>query len=424
MPPYVPQVWEDEPAETSAVSAARLNHMEAGIAAAQVAKVPVTRTMCYSNGGQGGLTTVIGGSATAITVNTVCSIRIPIRLNCDTDSWTLKLRMYNALTGATTSYNATLDTVLWGTMTAAADGVVGQTGTFTGNAATTIFSGSQAISGTAAYTSLSAVTNPSYQFQDGVDHMLAISFHTAASQSVMIGVGQCWRWTTTAGVDPTQAGSTATSAASWIPIDWVLEYTTTNTKRAGFVVGDSIPEGTAGATGATISPTPLWQRFWDQWATRKGDVMMQHNCLYASLAQNWASSSYNGWDRQRTDLGQWDFAVIALGANDIPSGRTLAQLQGDIASVITNVKTKVGSSIPIYGVNVLPQNLTTDTVRTGYNNWLAQGPEGIDHMIDLDSQVRNADGKVIDTVLRTTDQIHLSYAGMRKVTDVLMGAVP
>lgn len=386
---------------------------------------PVTsRTLSYSNGGQGGLTSVIGGGATAITVNTVCSIRIPIRLNCTTSSWTLKLRMYNSLSGATTSYGAVLDTVIMGDMTAQSDGVAGQTGTFVGSAATTIFSGTQSISGTATYTTLSTVTAAADQFEDGKDHMIGISFHTSSSQSIMIGIGQCWRWTNTNGVDPTVAGSAATSTASWIPIDWVLEYTVANTKLAGIIFGDSIPEGTVASAGAVITPYPLWSRFWDQWCARRGDVMMQHHCLYASLLQQWASSSYNGWSRQRTDLGLWDFAVIALGANDIPSGRTLAQMQTDFAAMMTNVKAVVGSSVPIYGVNVIPQNLITDTVRTGWNNWLAQLPAGLIGMIDFDSEMRRTDGKVIDSVLRSSDNIHPSYAGQSHLTDVLMGAMP
>lgn len=392
----------------------------------------VSRTLSYSNGGQGGIDVLLesngtAGPSTLITVNTTCSLRIPIRLAADTTQWRLKLRNYNSLT-STAQVSVTMDKIVKGVMAAPVSGVA-QTGTFAGSTATTIDT-AQTIPGDGSYYTSPWVTAPADQFADGQDHLIGIGFHTSASTSMLVGIGQCWRWTTTAGTDPTVAGSAAATVASYIPIDWVLEYQTTNSKHAYLIVGDSISEGTAGAPGTLASPTPLWHGFWDQWARRRGDMMVQKHALYASLTQTWASPTYTGWTRQSTTGGLYDGAVIALGANDIPSGRTLAQLQADYASVIANVQAIVQPGAPIYAVNVLPENLpsiwgsTYETVRLNFNNWLAQLPAGIAAMVNAEVVMRTSSASAIDSALQTGDNVHPSYAGQAHLTDLLLAAIP
>lgn len=393
----------------------------------------LSRTLSHSNGGIGPSYLSIG----PVTVNTVCSFRLPVRLPCSTTQWRLKGRNYDQLNVAAKT-GFTLDQVIKGDMTAASTGATGQTGTFVGNVASTIFSGSAAIPGDGSFWVSDWVTAAADQFVEGKDHLVGIRFHTAASLAVQCGIGQCWRWSTVSGTDPTVAGSGGT--VSFIPGDWVIEYQTTSRKRATLVIGDSIPEGTQGisylanSSTSNIQPTAWWRGMWEQWAARRGDMLIQRNCLFGSYAQQWANSSFGGWGRQAINSGVFDIAVITLGINDLTAGRTFAQLQADYINCIANVRALVGNSIPLYCTNLMPNSLTAtglsspEGYRQQFNNWLSSYPGGVSGVIDLDSEVRTAASSVTSTVAvdlaMTSDGVHPSYQGTSKLTDVLLTAIP
>lgn len=397
---------------------------------------PLTsRTLSYSNGGIGAMNYILQSNAQAgtvsqqVTVNTGCSFRIPIRLPATTTQWRLKLRNYDSAASATKTA-VTLDKIIIGVAAAPSVGTTAQTGSFTGSTATTVTSTSATIPGDGTFYYSPWVETAGDQFQAGQDHLIGVAFHTSSSLAVQVGIGQCWRWANnTSAVDPTVAGSAAASTASWLPLDWVVEYQVSNRKRAFLIAGDSIPEGTTGVPAGLASPTPLWHGFWDQWAVRRGDMMVQKHCLYGSLTQTWANPSYTGWTRQGTSLGLYDGAVISLGINDACFGTTLANLQSYYTSVITNVRNIVGTSAPIYAVNLMAGNLPVnyssagETVRTGFNSWLAQLPYGITAMVDVDSEMRSTSATALDSVLQCGDGIHPSHAGQDKIARVLSSAI-
>lgn len=403
---------------------------------------PVSRTLSWSNGGQGGQKAqYVSGTATTISI-TNCSIRIPFRLPANTTQWRVKLRNYDGGTPATQT-GVTLDKIIVGKATTPSLAAVGPTGNFLGSTATTVVSTTQTIPGDGTYYTSPWITASGDQVQDGVDWLLGIAFHAASALTMQTGIGMCWRWTdNTSGVNPATASSGAASTASWIPIDFVIEYQTTNTKKALLVIGDSIPEGSQGPSYAIAStsgartdivPTPIYSRYFDRWAARRGDYMVQSHCLYGGFAQTWASSSYTGWTRQDTTNGNFTAVVIAIGCNDIANGRTLAQIQADWTSCITNIRSLVGTSVPIYVTNFTPYYTYTtanETIRKQINSWFSQLPYGVVGVIDFDSEMRvlgSSQGltttAAIDSQL-TSDGTHPSYQGTSKLVDVLMAAIP
>lgn len=401
-----------------------------------LSSTPVTRTLSYSNGGQGsGLSTYL--SVTRTQTGTNFGIRIPIRPPANMDSYTVKIRNYNQFTSANGATTLTLDNMTIGAMTAPSVGSVAQTGNFSGGVGTTL-----ATSGTIPNTSSFLSVSGSGSLAEGTDYVLGISFHAASSTTLLAGIGQCWYWSNnTSAHNPATAASGATSAAAYIPLDVVIEYSSTNSKKAFLVIGDSICEGTQGIayydqSTATnnIQPTPLHLGFLEQWCRRRGNVVTQRHCLFASTAQTWASSSYGGWSRMNTGSGSWSGAIIALGANDIAGGRTFAQLQTDYTSCISNAQAIVGTSVPIYAVTVMPESFTTgfsaaEGYRLSFNAWLAQLPYGVTSCIDFDSALRgwaSSSGSLATNAMDfalSCDGIHPSYQGSTVLADTLMGSV-
>jgi hypothetical protein len=369
---------------------------------------PLTaRTLGYSNGGIGGQnTSYVTGASTQITL-TNASTRNPIRLPCTTSQWRLKLRNYDSLL-STTKTALTLDGVAMGTMAAPATGASAQTGSFDSGGAVTIVNTSATIPGDGSFYISPWVTAPGNQFQQGKDHIVSVGFHAGSSLTVQTGIGQCWFWGDNASASNASiAGSAATNPASWIPLDWVIEYQVTSRQRAFLVVGDSISEGTTGpayaisGSATNAAPTALWRGQWDRWAARRGYIV-QKLCLYASPASTWANPSYTGWSRQTT-VGPYDGAVLALGANDIKGGRTFTQLQADYTSCITNLRNIVGNSVPLYGLTVMAESMTGT--------------------IDVESEMRDSATNALDAAL-TCDSIHPSYQGQVRLADVFAASIP
>lgn len=430
---YSPQTWADSPATSSPLSAARLNHAEDGIAGAMRYYPLVTRTLSYSNGGQG------SGLSSYLTTRTVTGtnfgFRMGFRLPADATSYSVKLRNYDQYASANGAAALTLDGMTIGAMTAPSTGAVAQTGNFNGSTGTTLAS-----SGTIPNTSSFLTVSGSGTLTEGTDYVLGISFHAAASTTLLVGIGQCWYWNnSTSAHNPATAASGATSAAQFIPLDVVIEYTTTNRKRAVIVFGDSIPEGAQGinyyANGsANLQPTPLHLGFLEQWARRRGDVMLQRHCLFASTAQMWANSSYGGYSRMSTSGAAWDAAFITLGCNDLAGGTTFSTLQGYYTSVISNVRAIVGNSVPLYALNIMPESFATGTnskesYRYNMDGWLSQLPAGVTACVDLDSAVRGwaSTGGALATntmdLALSSDGIHPSYQGSTRLADAVMAAV-
>lgn len=395
----------------------------------------ITRTLSLSNGGQGsGLSSWL--SVTRTVTGTNFGFRIPLRFLDDVTSYTVKLRNFDQFLGVNGGASLTLDGMTIGQMTAPSTGAIAQTGNFNGSAGTSL-----ATSGAIPNTVSFLTVNGSGGLSANTDYCLGISFHAAATTTLLVGVGQCWYWSnsTSAHVAATNS-SGATSATQFIPLDVVIEYTTTTRKKAFLCVGDSLPEGAQGVNyylnGATnLVATPWHLGYVRQWAERRGDVNVQTQCLFSSKAQDWANSSYGGWTRQSTASGQWDGAILTLGCNDIASGTTYSTLLGYYASCITNLRAIVGNSVPLYVVNIMPETFTTGTNSKEYyryqmNEYLGQHPAGITGCIDADSAVRGwlttggaAATNTMDLAL-SCDGIHPSRQGSIRLADMLAAAIP
>lgn len=431
---YTQQTWADSPATTSPLDAARLNHMESGIFEA-VPQYPSTgRTLSCSNGGQGGQSALyVAGTATTLTSVTNLSFRVPFTLQGNADSFYIDIANYNTGASSNGGTTFTIDKVVSGQATARALGDTTPTGNFNGSTATTLAT-SGTVPNTGSYLTLGPFTADLPQ--DGVDWLLGIACH-ASSTTLQTGIGKAWRWAdTTSAVNPATASSGGT--VSWIPLDVVVRFTTTNRKKAMLVIGDSIPEGAQGPSWAVTSartdvvPTPWADRFWDQWAARKGNWMVQNHSLYGGFAQTWASNTYRGWTRLSTSGGAFDAAVLALGCNDIANGRTAAQIQADLISCLTNIRAIVGTTVPIYVANFTPYNTYTTTnegIRKAMNSWFSQRPAGISGVIDLESGSRITSASATSTTVTaydtqlTCDGTHPSYEGTSRIVTNLMAMV-
>lgn len=431
---YTQQTWQDSPSTSTPLSAANLNHMEDGIAGNLAYRPSVSRTLSFSNGGQNSsLSTYL--SVTRTVTGTSFGFRLPVRLPADTTSWTVKLRNYNTFSAAAGATALTLDGIVWGPMAAPSVGDITQSGNFSGSTATTIAS-SGTIPADGTYYTSSSVTASGSQFTDGGDFLLGIAFHAAASTTLLAGIGQCWYWSNnTSAIAPATAASTATSAVQYIPLDVVIEYQTTNRKKAFLVVGDSIPEGTTGAayglnSTSNIVAAPLHRGYVEQWARKRGDMMVQRHCLFGSTAQTWSSSSYTGWTRQSTGSAAFDGAILTLGINDLAGGTTFANLKTYYASCITNIRSIIGTTAPIYATNITPEafGTTPEGYRRQFNDWLHQLPFGLAGVVDIESAVRplalSTSGVNGMDYYLMSDGVHPSYQGVSKLTDALMAGIP
>ena len=384
---------------------------------------PVTRILSHSNGGCG---TISGAS---LTVGTTASIRIPVMLPVGTDKWRIKLRIYD-------TYSSTAKTAITGTKIihgdAAVDltGAAAETGSYADGVATTIQSTSFTIPGNGDYWVSDWVTAPEDQFDADTRHLVGVSW-TQTSASAALGIGRCWYWNSANGANPAIAGSAATNMYSYFPIDWVIEYQSTSRRKAFLCIGDSIMEGAQASWGQAISPTSLSRRYTDQWAALPGvNALVQNHALYNSRADQWQNTAWSPWTRQDTSGGQFDGAIVALGSNDAAGFSTsLANYQTYMATILSNIRTIIGSDKPIWVLNIMPRSLLTngtnpEGARELYNEWLSQRPAGIAGVIDVDTPGRSTSISAIDQVLCSSDKTHPSYQGVGVLTDVLQARIP
>ncbi|MBF5002410.1 SGNH/GDSL hydrolase family protein [Nocardia sp. BSTN01] len=420
---FIKKIWQPKPSTATPINATELNRIEDGIDA--LYGPLVTRTLSYTNGGLGGSVTPTGNPWAS---GTAASWRYVVKLPEATNWWRIKIRNYDTPAAATKTA-LTGKKILFGTHArSSGTGTAGETGTFAGSTATTVVGSDFAIPGDSSYYTSPKVTAAGDQFQPGVEHLLAIGATAASSLAVQSGAGRAWYWSNaTSGVDPTIAGSAATNQTAWIPLDWVIEYETTSRRRAYLVVGDSITEGIAGPRGTTSqTPTALWRSYPWQWAAAN-NALVTNMSIAGITAVYFAGSSAAAWSRLDHSAAFYDGAIIALGSNDINANRTLAQLQADILSTITNVRTIIGSTAPIYIGNVIARSLgtTPEGVRLDFNSWLAERPTALLNggLIDFDAATRGTTTTALWPAY-TADTIHPSWAGQARLAEALKLAMP
>lgn len=363
-----------------------------------------TRTLRWSNGGQGNI-----GSLASVTA---CSFRYAVRLPATTTRWRLLLSNYDTF-AATSKTDLTLTKIIHGDHSRSNTSPGAETGDFVGSTATTIFSGSSTVPSNGTQLATSWVTAAGDQFDAGVEHLLGIAY-TCSSQTIQYSAGRCWRWTSaTTGVDPTQAASGATSTASYIPMDVVLEYDVTSPYPAWLIIGDSIFEGVTAATAAALSPTSNLRSPPAQWG-RCNNIHIQNQSLYALRADTLENGARREWTRQPQTDGHFDGCVIELGTNDVANSRSLSQIQTSINDIVDNVRSIIGTDKPIYLGNVPAhgQVTTIETTRINVNDWYATIPFGVTGVVDIDTALRKtAASNVSDSRLMASDGVHPAYQG-------------
>ncbi len=413
---YSKQTWTDSPSTSSPLSAARLNHMEDGIGEAVPNHAEVARTLHWSNGGQGAI-----GTVTSVTAG---SIRFAVRLPVTTTQWRILLSNYDTYAVASKT-SMTGKKIIHGDHSRNLTNPAAETGDFVGSTATTIVGSDFTIPADGTQYTGPWVTAAGDQFEADTEHLIGIGY-TSSSQTLQCGTGRCWRWTSsTSGTDPTVAASGATSTASYIPIDAVIEYECTSRLPAYLFIGDSIMEGTASVRAAGVTPTSILRSYPAQWGRAAGALVQNHS-LYGVTVQALASSSHRTWTRQGTSGGSFDGAVIGLGINDIDISRTATQIQTDILSVISNVQTIIGTDKPIYLVNLMSRSYgaTPEAVRNSVNDWISTMPTGVTGVIDFDWATRGVSVTAQDTYLASTDLIHPTHRGQNVLTQSLRAVIP
>jgi hypothetical protein len=238
----------------------------------------------------------------------------------------------------------------------------------------------------------------------GKDMLLSLGFSSSGGQVHNRSQGAGWFLSTTTAESQNNPGvavpPNALSSLTSIFHDVWIEYETVNGAAHGLIVGDSLSSGTS-----------------TTWPFRDGYVSQTSNTLgYAASAATWHGTTLQSdWG---TSEPKWAFiqAVtqptwvdIGLGSNDFGNSRTLAQVQADLGTLITNLRAVW--DVPIYARTVLPRGLTgqPETDRLAFNTWLTARPFSIAGVFDTATPVAN--GSALIAAYNAGDGIHLNTLG-------------
>ncbi|MGY1946547.1 SGNH/GDSL hydrolase family protein [Nocardia asiatica] len=373
-----------------------------------------TLTLPHSNGGLGGTV------ATAIAAATAGSFRFVVKLPETTSQWRLKIRHRDYAQTAKTA--GTLKKLIVGSHARSTTGTALETGSYTGSTATTIVSTDQTIPGDGTWYTSPWVTAGGDQFPAGTEMLVGVGYTFGSSTSIATGAGRAWHWTnSTSATDPTVAGTGGTQ--TYIPFDWVVEYQVTSRRKVTLVIGDSISEGILGSNSA-LSSTSLWRNpFW-LWAARKDRLVINLSLAGIALSHFATTPSTNYlWGRQSFTASDIDEVIISAGSNDMNTGRTLAQMQADVLTIVSYLQSTLGVTAPIYLATIIARGATGDAVRLTYNEWVSQVPTFASGVIDFDGATRGTSAQnLVDQY--TPDSIHPSWLGAHTMADQLCVSMP
>ncbi|MBF6277072.1 SGNH/GDSL hydrolase family protein [Nocardia nova] len=394
--------------------------------AARVTDLPtrkVTRIVSYCNGGMGGSV-----PNTTTTVNTQAGFRFAVRLPVNSIRWRFRCRNYDMFQSATRTA-PTGKGIKFGQaeLVTTGAGTTSYTGNFVGSTATTIVGSDFTIPGDGTWYASDWVTDPASQFVAGTHHLVAIGYTVPSSTAVLNTWGECFYWSSyTSALDPTvTAGSTIPTG---IPLDFVIEYECVSSRSAWLVIGDSIAEGVTGNRGNSTTPArvpiPTWRNYPNLWAARNNALVCNMSLAGMQTWQYMPATWPQFFSRMDLASAKLDGAFIATGSNDLYAAtptRTLAQFQGDIANLVAQVRTTIGSDKPIYYGAIIPR--TSNTIRNQANDWLASLPYGAAGFVDFNAVMSTTlDATALPADL-TTDSIHPTFKGLEHMAAAMGGVV-
>lgn len=379
-----------------------------------VAKRSLTGLM-HSNGGLGGTV------ATTLSAATAGSYRFIVNLPFGVTRWRLHLRNWEFAQTSKTA--ATLKTLIAGFHAPLTTGTGLDTGDYQGSSATTIVSTDQTIPGTGTWYTAPWVSTVGAT-PDGTNQLLiGVGYTFGSSTALQTGAGRAWHWT-----NATSAVTAATAASGstqqYVPFDYRFEYEVATRRKVVLVIGDSIHEGISGSNSALVS-TPIWRNAVETWAARTNRIIINLSLAGIALTHYAATPATNYiWLRRDLTAHPIDEILICAGSNDFSSSRTLAQMQADVLTILTYLRTTLGfSSAPVYLASLLARGATGDAVRLTYHEWISQLPFDTDGVIDFNGVTRGTSAQAIWPEYES-DSIHPSWYGNRAMAGELMDILP
>ncbi len=348
----------------------------------------------------------IGGSGTqtASTTTTFQLLRTPVRVPQTTTRWRVKVGGEDMRGDAAVTTSMPLDGVWFGEAVLSALGAM----TSATKAAPVQVLGASTIPADAAPVVGDWITDPALQLIAGRIYLLSYSIN-GTGKSVVWGSG----WTYAKSGASSLAADNALAAPTGLGVgtsvsvlDVEIEYECETDRASIMCIGDSLTDGARSDYGSFTS----WPTFFGQLT---GCPVLLNSYSGASTT-NWTNLAHRKYTRY-AGL-DFDAIVLMIGTNDILSGTTLATLQANYLTVLSNIRTVWGADVPIYGATLPPitQTDTRETARTGFNAWLRAAPHGLAGVVDFDRVIRDpATLTAIAADYAQGDGVHLKAAGTR-----------
>lgn len=268
------------------------------------------------------------------------------------------------------------------------------------------------------------VTDPALQFQAGIPKGVSYGM-TQAANGTMTYSGQGWTW---GGPGAAAAAGNATPGGTglnnFVVLDSRIEYEFLGTAPVGVMIGDSI---TSGWTSDTSTPASKLISGFDPHHSWPGAAGLRNGFAWhnmgvgSSTGAQWSSGVGWRWDRVDFATSVPDFAIIALGTNDVAAGTALATIQGYIHAMVTAMRTRGINEV--YLGTITPRNYVTptddakQTAQDSLNAWMRNMPSGISGVIDFEKalQVQAAPRTIDAAYLGSLSYPHPNRAGYQRM---------
>lgn len=202
------------------------------------------------------------------------------------------------------------------------------------------------------------VTDPALQFVKGEDRLLSWNTSAPASGSgwAIDIARQVWRGSTNGAANvAVLAPAGMAPEKTWIMGDIRIEYEFEGTESVGAFFGDSITAGAgSGDLAATMQGTLLHEAWPGVAAQSVGFCAINLGISSAQASVQWIDATKYATTRADLATTVPDFAVVALGTNDVASNGGYTSVQQSYISVINMIRA-LGIR-KIYACTVIPRN--------------------------------------------------------------------